>query len=326
MVEDLLKPMDEERNEHKRLQLRELAQLNGTLKDDQGCYLCSDPSHKSFECPNHSVDIYKLPSSIQEKVDALYQKDIARANPDSSASLTMDLEYKTFLAQLGGDRPDIPTTNIIQPPPPEILQQAPPPPQPEMMPKPPPPETPPPATANKTSLAMLASIISAQKAADEITKNAPKQIINIKRPGDELPDDCKLYVGNLPPAINDILLKQMFSKFGTVLHATVLLDIATNTSRGYGFVHFTNNVSAARAKEEMSELLVEGRPLVVRLRSDGPPSNKSKFGLTIPDEAKLYVAHLPQDITEAALKKLFAPYGEIVDVKLILDKDTGNYF
>jgi splicing factor 1 len=35
MVEQLLEPMDEARNEHKRLQLRELAALNGTLKDEQ---------------------------------------------------------------------------------------------------------------------------------------------------------------------------------------------------------------------------------------------------------------------------------------------------
>ena len=35
MIEDLLQPQDETRNEHKRLQLRELAQLNGTLKDEE---------------------------------------------------------------------------------------------------------------------------------------------------------------------------------------------------------------------------------------------------------------------------------------------------
>jgi hypothetical protein len=35
MIEDLLQPQDETRNEHKRLQLRELAALNGTLKDEE---------------------------------------------------------------------------------------------------------------------------------------------------------------------------------------------------------------------------------------------------------------------------------------------------
>lgn len=32
MLEDLMQPEDEARNEHKRVQLRELASLNGTLK------------------------------------------------------------------------------------------------------------------------------------------------------------------------------------------------------------------------------------------------------------------------------------------------------
>lgn len=34
MIEDLLQPQDETRLEHKRMQLRELAALNGTLKDE----------------------------------------------------------------------------------------------------------------------------------------------------------------------------------------------------------------------------------------------------------------------------------------------------
>lgn len=44
MIEDLLQPQDEEQNEHKRLQLRELATLNGTLKDAETVrHLCFLP-------------------------------------------------------------------------------------------------------------------------------------------------------------------------------------------------------------------------------------------------------------------------------------------
>ena len=46
MIEELLVPTDEARNEHKRLQLRELAALNGTLKDDEHCYLCGQGGHR----------------------------------------------------------------------------------------------------------------------------------------------------------------------------------------------------------------------------------------------------------------------------------------
>jgi splicing factor 1 len=37
-----LQPLDEEMNEHKKLQLRELAALNGTLKDEQFCFICGE--------------------------------------------------------------------------------------------------------------------------------------------------------------------------------------------------------------------------------------------------------------------------------------------
>ena len=72
------------------------------------------------------------------------------------------------------------------------------------------------------------------------------------RPGDELPDDCKLYVGNLSHVITDTVLKQVFEPFGNVLHAVVLMDMTTNQSRGYGFVHMDNATSAANAARGMS--------------------------------------------------------------------------
>ena len=51
MINELLEQSDDTRNEHKRLQLRELAALNGTLKDEQICYICGDYTHTSAECP-----------------------------------------------------------------------------------------------------------------------------------------------------------------------------------------------------------------------------------------------------------------------------------
>lgn len=44
----------EEQNEHKRGQLRELAALNGTLRDDEGqvCQNCGEVGHRKYDCPN----------------------------------------------------------------------------------------------------------------------------------------------------------------------------------------------------------------------------------------------------------------------------------
>ena len=50
----------------------------GTLKDDQHCYLCGQNGHRQFECPNQPEEIYQLPNAVQEKVQAQYERDIAR--------------------------------------------------------------------------------------------------------------------------------------------------------------------------------------------------------------------------------------------------------
>ena len=75
----------------------------------------------------------------------------------------------------------------------------------------------------------------------------PKQ----SRPGDELPDDCKLYVGNLSPNMTDEALKAMMMPFGNVLHAVVLKDQVSCTWHG--------NVCAVciTAKIQLTRILVD---------------------------------------------------------------------
>ena len=50
-IRDMLVVIDDEKNEHKQRQLRELAIMNGTLKEDDYCTLCAQKGHKAFACP-----------------------------------------------------------------------------------------------------------------------------------------------------------------------------------------------------------------------------------------------------------------------------------
>jgi RNA recognition motif-containing protein len=46
----------------------------------------------------------------------------------------------------------------------------------------------------------------------------------------------KLYVGNLPAGTSDTDLEQIFSPFGVVMSARVVMTRHTGRSRGFGFV------------------------------------------------------------------------------------------
>lgn len=69
----------------------------------------------------------------------------------------------------------------------------------------------------------------------------------------------------------------------------------TGQSRGFGFVHMDNADSAARAAAGMSGKMMDGRALVVRLRSEGPgggggggrPDRPRGFGPSENDESKV---------------------------------------
>ena len=80
MIEKLLIPVDEDKNEHKREQLRKLAELNGTLRDvDPGfvipptnevivsCNNCGSLSHPTSDCPLKGEQGLKQKQIIEEK-------------------------------------------------------------------------------------------------------------------------------------------------------------------------------------------------------------------------------------------------------------------
>ena len=77
-------------------------------------------------------------------------------------------------------------------------------------------------------------------------------------------DKNKLFVGSLPWAVNDSSLRELFSQYGEISEAVVIIDRATGRSKGFGFVTFTTE-EAAQAALEMDKKEVEGRPIVVNL-------------------------------------------------------------
>jgi nucleolysin TIA-1/TIAR len=60
-----------------------------------------------------------------------------------------------------------------------------------------------------------------------------------------------IFVGDLSNEVNDELLQQAFSAFGSVSEARVMWDMKTGRSRGYGFVAFRDRPEAEKALSSM---------------------------------------------------------------------------
>lgn len=73
----------------------------------------------------------------------------------------------------------------------------------------------------------------------------------------------KIYVGNLPFSVTLDRLKELFSSYGKIEDAIVMVDKFTGRSRGFGFVTFVDDGDADKALAEMNKKNVEGRELKV---------------------------------------------------------------
>ncbi len=78
----------------------------------------------------------------------------------------------------------------------------------------------------------------------------------------------KLFVGGLSWNTTDEGLQGAFSRFGEIVEAKVITDRETNRSRGFGFVTFANDESAASAISEMNESELDGRTIKVNEAED----------------------------------------------------------
>ena len=73
----------------------------------------------------------------------------------------------------------------------------------------------------------------------------------------------KLYVGNLTYNVNESDLETMFSPYGTVQSAQVIVDRDTNRSKGFGFVEMDTDAQAQAAIQGLNDHEHDGRRLTV---------------------------------------------------------------
>ncbi|WVR06363.1 branchpoint-bridging protein [Kwoniella sp. DSM 27419] len=95
----------EGQNDHKRNQLRELASLNGTLRDDENqlCQNCGEKGHRKWECPQQRVYSANVICRLCGGAGHMARDCRGRGDPNlgQNKQTAFDSEYSALMAELG---------------------------------------------------------------------------------------------------------------------------------------------------------------------------------------------------------------------------------
>ena len=72
-----------------------------------------------------------------------------------------------------------------------------------------------------------------------------------------------IYVANIPWKASEDQLKELFSQYGEVASAKIIMDKVTQRSRGFGFVEMSDDNSGKNAINELNGRDFLGKNLVV---------------------------------------------------------------
>ncbi|KAI4182986.1 MAG: hypothetical protein LQ346_006432 [Caloplaca aetnensis] len=171
------------------------------------------------------------------------------------------------------------------------------------------------------------------------------------QPKEDTSNHFHIFVGDLSNEVNDEVLLQAFSAFGSVSEARVMWDMKTGRSRGYGFVAFRDREQAEKALSSMDGEWLGSRAIRCNWANQkGQPSISqqqamSAMGMTpttplghhhfpthgvqsydmvvqqTPQwQATCYVGNLTPYTTQNDLVPLFQNYGYVVETRFQSDR------
>mmetsp|Transcript_21297 Transcript_21297/g.30818 ORF Transcript_21297/g.30818 Transcript_21297/m.30818 type:complete len:332 (+) Transcript_21297:60-1055(+) len=148
----------------------------------------------------------------------------------------------------------------------------------------------------------------------------------------------KLFIRGLSWETTDDHLRAVFSPFGEIEEAAVVVDRATGRNKGYGFVIFKDMDAAYAALEDPTKE-IDGKSTRCNLAALGVSGNGSTGGghsgrgrsASFGDDdgrsietRKLFIRGLDYNTTVDELKAVFQEYGEIEDCTIPSDRATGR--
>jgi len=168
------------------------------------------------------------------------------------------------------------------------------------------------------------SVMDAERALDTMNyqpiKDRPCRIMWSHRdPAARKNTRNNVFIKNLAPTIDSKQLYDTFSKFGNILSCKVAIDPVTGQSRGFGYVHFETEESAAKAIEEVNGHTIAGKQVYV-----GHFERRTERTTAVNKFTNLYVKNLPAEWDEEKFKVEFGKFGRVTSVAIRSDDKHGG--
>ncbi|OAF69296.1 hypothetical protein A3Q56_02971 [Intoshia linei] len=143
-----------------------------------------------------------------------------------------------------------------------------------------------------------------------------------------------LYIKNFDTTWDDCTLRTLFSEFGEILSAKVMVNSSDGTSRCFGFVSFKNSDDAMRARNEMNDKEITLGETMTKLyvskaqkksERERELANLNKRNINREKKnVNLYIKHLDDSITDEMLKDAFEKFGQITSCKVMTDDNNRS--
>lgn len=134
-----------------------------------------------------------------------------------------------------------------------------------------------------------------------------------------------LYVGNLDPQVDELLLYELFIQFGPVKLLNLPKDRVLRQHQGYGFVEYKAVSDAAYALEILRGVRLYSRTLKLKKTDPTPPNGAASIGneARMSVGARLFINHLSPLVDEQYLRDTFSKFGQLIEKPWIVRDDAG---
>ena len=129
-------------------------------------------------------------------------------------------------------------------------------------------------------------------------------------------EKTNLIVNYLPQQMPDEDFEELFKKYGKMKSCKIVRNRNTGYSYGFGFVDYETHEQALKAIEELNGHEVDTKKIKVAFARPAGQDIK---------QANLYVKNVPSSWSQEDVRKVFEPYGSIIQVR-VLGNDRGVAF